>query len=49
MLCIEKLEQILKNVKLKVVFLLKWNVQLFKLCVIIENLMYTSFLLVGTC
>ncbi len=41
----EKPVQILKNTKQMAVFLLKWNVQLFKLCVIIENLMPTSFYL----
>ena len=45
----EKPVQILNNTKQMAVFLLKWNVQLFKLCVIIENLMPTSFLLVVIC
>ena len=49
MRCIEKRERILKNVKPMAAFLSKWNVLLFKLYVIIENLMLTSFLLVVIC
>ena len=46
MQCIEKQGEILKNTKRMAAFLLKWSVQLFRLCAIIESLMPTSFLLV---